>query len=335
MPKNFKKVLEAIPEEDVANYRMNNKKFEISEEIEVRNLLAGDYWKYVYTAKCIHKNYSDWISHSKDSLDILSNYIEEDSYTLRCIINAVACKIHDGKSSFPLENLSVDEFQAAIKLYVFSIRFGYYLWDIDNICTSVDIINFFIKNNSMPLPPLPFCNNQEQRARVITYRLFSGSIFTGGKSYVEEMKNKDFHPQVSYKYHDDNFENKIKFFQLDYEMTCFAVEQTVDGEPRPTSKVAEFIRMRKCLVQDEFHSNSNAARCIGLLMYDTMASPEENIETTVKNFRFTDTYSKLDNIRIFKKSNNPFISDKDNLTLKRWLKTTKECIEKMSVLTVK
>ena len=241
MSRNFKKVLEAIPEEDVANYRMNNKKVDLSEDIKARNLLSGDYWKYIYTAKCIYKYHFDSISSSRNNLDILHNYVEEDSYTLRCIINAIACKLAGEKTSFPLETLSTEEFQAAKKLYVFSSKFGYYFWDIDNVCNPKDLIDFFIKNNSMPLPPLPFCSNQEQRARVITYRLFSGSIFTGRESFVEEMENKEFHLPISFKFKDANFEKNLKNASLEQKMTCLAVEQTTEGEPKSTNEVTEFI----------------------------------------------------------------------------------------------
>ena len=52
-------------------------------------------------------------------------------------------------------------------------------------------------------------------------------------------------------------------------------------------------------------------------------------------FKNSDIFKKIESIRLFKKSNNVYISDKDNGTLKRWLKITQECIEKMAVLPFK
>ena len=55
----------------------------------------------------------------------------------------------------------------------------------------------------------------------------------------------------------------------------------------------------------------------------------------INRFKSSDIYRKIETIKLFKKSNNIYISDKENSILKRWLNTTQECVEKVAVLSFK
>ena len=48
MPKHLRTVLKNISKDDVANCRRSKKQIEKSEDIKIRDLLSGDYWKFVY-----------------------------------------------------------------------------------------------------------------------------------------------------------------------------------------------------------------------------------------------------------------------------------------------
>lgn len=316
------------------NFKQNSENIivESTEELEIRNILSSDYWKFVYTAECAHKNYSDLINMCRNSFEILSKYIDDEYYTLRCIINASLCKINSQKSAYSLTNLSSDEARAAVDLLLFSCKFGYYFGDIYDKCGSDDILDFFIKHNSMPIPPLPFNSNDEQRARIATYKMAVGTIFAGRESFKEEMKNTKFTYSIESEFGDKSFGKKIKRTNFRQKVTEISIEQIFDGEPRQVHELAEIIKMRKCIVTDSYYSGSIPARCIGLIMYNAMTSSEEPYDDVVNRFKSTVQYEKINNIRLFKNSGNAYISDKDNSILKRWLKATHKCVEKMSVL---
>lgn len=335
MTKDFKEILKAVSEDDVAACRKNNKRIKTTEDIEIRNLLAGDYWKFIYTAKHVHKNHYEFINTNRNNLEMLSCYIDEEYFTLRCIINALVCKLSGAAATYPLETLSEKERRAALELLIFSCKFGYYFWDIDGACSSDTLLDFFQKNGSMPIPPLPYNSNEEQRARYATFKIAIGTIFVGRESFIEDMKNTTDTLQISSQFHDDDIENKINGIRLQRKIKDLSLEQMLDGDPRPINEVAELIKMRKCIIPDSFHSNSIPARCIGLLMYDSMVSPDEDYNDIVDRFKSTDKYKQMDKVRLFKKSDNAYISDKDNSMLKRWLKTTQNCVEKMAVLPFK
>jgi len=335
MPKDFRTILKNIPEDDVANCRRSNKKIKKNEDIEIRNLLSGDTWKFVYTSKHVHKNYDNLINTNRKNLEILSHYIDEEYFTLRCIVNAIACKIVGEANAYPLKTLSKKECCAALELLFFSYKFGYYFWDIDRKCDSNDILDFFIKHGSMPIPALPYSSSNEQISRIITFRIALGSMSEVRDSFIEEMKNRKFTFSINSQFSDDNFEKKLKEIEIQHKMTDIGIEQILDGDPRQVDDVAGLVKMRKHVVPDNFHSDSTPARCIGLLMYDFMASPGEPCEDIISRFKSSEKYREIETIRLFKKSDNAYISDKDNGTLKRWLKTTQECIEKMAVLAFK
>lgn len=307
----------------------------IIEDIEIRNLLSGDYWKFIYTATHIRKNHHKLIITNRKNLEILYSYIDNEYYTIRCIINASYCRICKMPVSYPLEKLNKEEMHAVAGLLTFSVNYGYYFWDIDTACNSSDILNFFIKNDAMPIPPLPFNSSEEQRARLITYRMVIGLIADARQAFTEEMKIKPSTFSISSQFGDVNFERKIKEIELQRKMTDLAIEQILDGEPRQRDDVAKLIKMRKCVVPDSFHADSNPARCIGLLMYDNIISPSEACDDIIGKFKTSELYQKIEIIKLFKKSNNPYISDKENSILKKWLNTTKECVEKMAVLSLK
>ena len=335
MPKDFRTILRNIPEDDVANFRKNNKQIKKNEDIEIRNLLSGDTWKFVYTAKHVHKNHHNLINNNRNNIEILFRHIDEEYFTLRCIVNALACKIAGEATAYPLETLSEKERCAALELLIFSCKFGYYFWDIDRKCDSNDIFDFFINHDSMPIPVLPYNNSSEQRARIITFSIALGSIFEVRESFIEEMKNKQFTFSMNSQFGDDNFEKKLKEIEIQHKMTDIGIEQILDGDPRQVDEVAKLVKMRKLVVPDNFHSDSTPARCIGLLMYDIMVSPGEPCDDIISRFKSSEKYREIETIRLFKKSDNAYISDKDNGTLKRWLKTTQKCIEKMAVLPFK
>ena len=335
MTKNFKNVLKVVSEDDVADCRRNNKKNEITEDIEIRNILAGDYWKFIYTAKHVSKNHQESININRNCLNTLSHYIDEEYFTLRCIINACVCDICGEPTAYSLTSLNDDEIHAAARLLLFSQKFGYYFWDIDGACSSDTLLDFFQNNGSMPIPPLPYNSNEEQRARYATFKIAIGTLFIGKESFIEEMKNNKPKFEIASQFHDDNFEKKIKQIRLQSKIGDITIEQMLDGDPRPINEVADLIKMRKCIIPDSFHSNSIPARCIGLLMYDSMVSPDEDYNDIVDRFKSTDKYKQMDKVRLFKKSDNAYISDKDNSMLKRWLKTTQNCVEKMAVLPFK
>ena len=318
MPENFKTALENI-----------------TEDTEIRNFLSGDYWKFVYTATHIHNNHHDLINANRKNLEILYPYIDEEYYSLRCIINASYCRICKMPTSYPLEKLNKEEIHAVAGLLTFSVNYGYYFWDIDTACNPSDVLHFFIKNDVMPIPPLPFNSSEEQRARLITYRMAIGLISDARESFIEEMKNKQFTFSMNSQFGDDNFEKKLKEIEIQHKMTDIGIEQIFDGDPRQVDEVAKLVKMRKLVVPDNFHSDSTPARCIGLLMYDIMVSPGEPCDDIISRFKSSEKYREIETIRLFKKSDNAYISDKDNGTLKRWLKTTQKCIEKMAVLPFK
>jgi hypothetical protein len=332
MTKDFKEILKAVSEDDVAACRKNNKRIKTTEDIEIRNLLAGDYWKFIYTAKHVHKNHYEFINTNRNNLEMLSCYIDEEYFTLRCIINALVCKLSGAAATYPLETLSEKERRAALELLIFSCKFGYYFWDIGSVCSSTDILNFFCNNGAMPSPPLPYYSNNEQMARIATYKMAIGTLFIGKESFIEEMKNNKPKFEIASQFHDDNFEKKIKQIRLQSKIGDITIEQMLDGDPRPIEEVADLIKMRKPIVPDCFHPNSIPARCIGLILYDSMVSLDEKCDDIVGRFKASDKYKDLERVRLFKKSDNTYISDKDNSTLKRWLKTTQNCVEKMAVL---
>ena len=318
MPENFKTALENT-----------------TEDTEIRNFLSGDYWKFVYTATHIHKNHHDLVNDNRKNLEILYPYIDEEYYSLRCIINASYCRICKMPTSYPLEKLNKEEIHAVAGLLIFSVNYGYYFWDIDTACNPADVLHFFIKNDVMPIPPLSFNSSEEQRARLITYRMAIGMISDARESFIEEMKNKQFTFSINSQFSDTNFERKIKEIELQRKMTDIAIEQIIDGDPRQLDEVAKLIKMRKCLVPDNFHADSNPARCIGLLMHDSIVSQNEPCDNIINRFKSSETYRKIGTIKLFKKSNNIYISDKENSILKRWLNTTQECVEKVAVLSFK
>ena len=305
------------------------------EETKILNLLAGDYWKFVYTARHISKNYQNLIYDNIDNLKILSPYIDDEYYQIRCIINALACYMAGKETTYQLEKLHIVEACAAVKLLEFSCKFGYYFWDIYNVCNSNNLLDFFIKHGSMPNPALPYCNSHEQLARIITFRMAIGIKPEVRESFIEEMKNEQYTFSISSQFNDDNFENKIKQIKFQRKMKDIIVEQIIDGEPRQVEEIAEQIRTRKEVVSDNFHYDSIPARCIGLIMFDSIVSPDESYDNIISKFKTSDIFKHIESIRLFKKSNNCFISDKDNGTLKRWLKITQECVEKMAVLPFK
>ena len=335
MIEDVKNSLKAVSETDVAACRKSNKSIKNTEDTEIRNFLAGDYWKFIYTSKYVRKKYQKLIDFNRNCFDVLSSHIDEEHFTLRCIINACVCDICGEPTAYSLANLNDNEIYAATGLLLFSQKFGYYFWDIDSVCNSDAILDFFQKNGSLPIPPLPYNNNEEQRARIATYKVAMGTIFEGRESFIEEMKNTTHIFQILSQFHDDDIENNIKKIRLQSKIKDLSIEQMLDGDPRPVDEVADLIKMRKCIVPDSFHSDSIPARCIGLLMYDSMISPDESCDDIVDRFKSTDKYKYIDKFRLFKKSDNAYISDKDNSTLKRWLKTTQNCVEKMAVLPFK
>ena len=305
------------------------------EETQIRNLLAGDYWKFVYTARHIFKNYQNLINENTENSIFLLPYIDEEYYQIRCIIHALVCNKLRKETTYQLEKLHEGEIYAAVKLLEFSCKFGYYFWDIVNVCDPNDILDFFTKRGLMPIPPLPFCNSHEQLARFITFRMIIGTKPEMRESFIEEIKNEKYTFSISSQFKDDNFEKKLKQIKFQCEVKDRIVEQIIDGEPRPVEEVAELIKIRKVVVPDNFHYDSIPARCIGLIMYDFIVSPDESCDSIISKFKNSDIFKKIESIRLFKKSNNVYISDKDNGTLKRWLKITQECIEKMAVLPFK
>lgn len=335
MSNNLTKALESISEENVAHCRKTNKKIELTEDVEIRNLLAGDYWKFVYTAMFVNKYHQDLISLHRRNLNALCQYFDEEYYTLRCIINALACKFSGEPASHNLDSLKEYDLNAATQLLIFSCSFGYYFWDIDKPCTSDEIIDFFIKVGSTPMPPLPFNNSDEQIARIATFKLAIGTIFTGRESFIEEMKGKKNTYKFELSTEESGIENKLKRLALQHQIAKTTVDQMHNNEPRTVAEVSEMIKMRKCVVQDQFSHDSIPARCIGLLLYEIMISSGKGIDDTINAFKSTDTYQNLLTIRLFKKSSNVYLSDKDTLTLKRWLKITQACIEARAVLPLK
>ena len=318
MPENFKTALENIPE-----------------DTKIRNLLSGDYWKFIYTAIHIHNNHHNLINANRKNLEILYSHIYEEYFTIKCIIHAAYCRICKVPTRYPLEKLNKEEIHATAGLLTFSANYGYYFWDVDTACSPADLLHFFIKNGVMPIPPLPFNNSEEQRARLITYRMVIGLIPDVRESFIEEMKNKQFTFSINSQFSDGDFERKLKEIELQRKMTDIAIEQILDGEPRQLDEVANLIRMRKRVVPDNFHADSNPARCIGLLMYDSIISPNETCYDIISKFKSSEIYRDIETIKLFKKSNNIYISDKENGILKRWLNTTKECVERMAVLPFK
>ena len=75
-------------------------------------------------------------------------------------------------------------------------------------------------------------------------------------------------------------------------MNDLIVEQIIDGEPRQVEEVAELIKMRKVVVPDNFHYDSIPARCIGLIMYDFIVSPDESCDSIISKFKNSDIFKK-------------------------------------------
>lgn len=335
MPKHLRTVLKNISKDDVANCRRSKKQIEKSEDIKIRDLLSGDYWKFVYTARYIFKNYQSLIYDNIKNLKILYPYIDDEYYQIRCIINALACYNAGKETTYQLEKLHIEEASAAGKLLEFSYKFGYYFWDIYNVYDSNSLLDCFITQGSMPNPALPYCNSHEQLARIITFRMAMGSKPEVRESFIDEIKNEKYTLSISSQYGDSSFEKKAKQLELQQKLRSSIIEQLNDGAPRQVEEVLELIKMRKVVVPDNFHYDSIPARCIGLIMYDSIVSPDETCDDIIGKFKTSDIFKKVESIRLFKKSDNAYISDKDNYTLKRWLKITQECIEKMAVLPLK
>lgn len=334
MTEDIKKYLEIVPEEQVAAIRESNKYIENTEEIEIRNLLSCDFWKFMYTAKHIQKKRQDLLIRHRKNIEVLSKYADEDGYNLRSIINALSCKLNNEKYKFPLENLSENEYNAAKELLFFSLTCGYYFWNIDNICTSHELLNFFIEHGSMPAPPLPFNSSKEQMARCITYKAVFGTTFIGRESFIEEMKNTKINSSVSFKYGEDKniVQNKMKIIDFEQYGKKLNIDLMINGDPLRKEEIENIIKKRKCIVSDSFNSDSNPARCVGLLMYDDMIDFNGDVNDFIKSFKKSNIYNEINKIKLFKKSNNAFISDKDDLTLKRWIEITQNCVKNISVL---
>jgi len=62
-----------------------------------------------------------------------------------------------------------------------------------------------------------------------------------------------------------------------------------------------------------------------------MAKNDFACKDYIPTFKKTETYSKLSQSKIFKDSANPYLSDKEDITLKRWLQNTEKSILNMSV----
>ena len=251
------------------------------EETKILNLLAGDYWKFVYTARHISKNYQNLIYDNIDNLKILSPYIDDEYYQIRCRINALACYMAGKETTYQLEKLHIVEACAAVKLLEFSCKFGYYFWDIYNVCNSNNLLDFFIKHGSMPNPALPYCNSHEQLARIITFRMAMGSKPAVRESFIDEIKNEKYTLSISSQYGDSSFEKKAKQLELQQKLRSSIIEQLNDGAPRQVEEVLELIKMRKVVVPDNFHYDSIPARCIGLIMYDSIVSPDETCDDII------------------------------------------------------
>lgn len=343
MKNNFEDVMNSISVEKTAKIIENNKRIKEKqrkdkpEEVKIRDLLSGDFWKYIYTSRFIHINDNSLININKININTLSNYIDDEMYDIRCMINALACMLTDHPYSYPLDKLGSKEIMAVASLLDFSMKYGYYFWDIDNACNSNDIIDFFSKHNSTPLPPLPFGNNEEQTARALTYRMAQGTVFTGSESFIKEMKNNKYKSTIEYGYSDDkkalrNTVCKIEFSQDKIKQLIRLME---DGEPQKEEDIKEIITKRKSFVPDKFHSISNPGRCVGLVMYDYMLDNNYNINDCIKEFKKSEIYGRINSIKLFASSEDAYISDKEDIVLKRWILKTQECIKTRSVLTLK
>lgn len=343
MKNNFEDVLNSISVEKTAKIRENNKRIkekqrrDKSEEVNIRDLLSGDFWKYIYTSRYIHINDNNLININKININTLSNYIDDEMYDIRCMINALACMLAGHPYSYPLDKLGSKEIKAVAGLLDFSMKYGYYFWNIDNSCDSNFIIDFFSKHNSTPLPPLPFGNNEEQIARALTYRMAQGTVFTGSEYFIKEMKNNKYKLIIEIGHNDDkkalrNTVCKIEYSQDKIKQLIKLIE---DGEPQKEEDIKEIITKRKSFVPDKFHSVSNPGRCVGLVMHDYMLENNYNINDCINEFKKTEIYGRINNIKLFAFSEDAYISDKEDIVLKRWLLKTQECIKTRSVLTLK
>lgn len=320
--------------EQVSGKRKVNRQITRNDEQVLRGYLAGDFWKFAYVSKAILKDNYVGVLHEKYSY-FLDKYIDEDFYRLRSIVNAVRRK-HDGEAySYDLSSLSSEDMEAAEFYYIVANVYGYYLWDVYSLCSSSDLIVFYIHRSAVPLPPMPFPSNNEQKARAITLEAVCGVDFCLSDEFIKEISSKEIDYVISARPGDCDFENKVREVKMCHEGNSMQSDMVVNGDFCEYERIENFLKIRKIVVPDSFSNSSNAARCVGLLMYDEMLKVGCSVDCFIEYFKKSEMYRDLSEFRIFPCSSNPYLSDKDNLTLKRWLKTTELCIQEKSVFAFK
>ena len=294
-----------------------------NEQVELLQLLSQDFWKFKYTQlNALKKN--DVINFSCD-FNNLSRFYDEEYFILRQIISATMLDMDHKKYSFNLGKLTDVERDAAQRIFTFSFVYGYYYWDIALSCSAEQILNFYTKYKTTPRPPMPYPSNNEQRARRITYNAVMGIYTDFSKSYIEELKNAHFtscSPTISY---DSKNEEQIY-----YEFTLHnkAIKQALNNNFEEKDDIKSFMKLRRKHINDKFSISSNPARIVALFFYEKYGA--DNFDNNIELFKETDIYDKLNNIELFTGTNR-YLSDKDNATIKRWVKKTDDCVKTMSI----
>lgn len=308
-----------------------SKTIEKTQEQVLRDFLASDFWKFIYTSRNIAYNAPSLLADYDFYITDLDRVIDEEGYALRCAINAMSHQLCGRPYEYDLDSLSLDEASGIYFLLQNAVKYGYYLWDVRWACRAEEIVEFFIKYNYLPLPPLPFGNSEEQKVRHLTFRSVVGMLH-------DEIYCNDVHGVryvIDSSFNDADIDVKLRKIKFYHDFHSIHANLISTSEPLDEEYLVALQRDRKIVIDDGFQSNSNAARCIGLWMHDEMIRLGCEEGNAVDIFKKSDKYEKWSQVRLFHGSTNPYLSDKDNGTLKRWLRTTIRCVESMSVLSFK
>jgi hypothetical protein len=308
---------------------------ESSPEKVFRDFLAGDFWKFIYVARNVSMKYPSFSSSVYDDLCILAEYVDEEYHDLRCALNAEFRRLNGLKYLYELNAMRQSEINAVRRLLYSACMYGYYPWDIMNACFTDKILSFYMDHDGVPLPPRPFGNSAEQQARAITFSLVVGSVYTGSADSADRYGKEKVKYVVEAVPGEEGFDVELKRIKFYRDANTHIAKMMHDGDPRSSDVIKAFLRDRKSVVSDSFSAKSNAARCIGLVMYEEMVKVGRVADDFVCTFKGTEMYDDLSREKIFRDSNSPYLSDKDDLTLKRWLQNTEKSVLTMSVSSFK
>lgn len=297
---------------------------------EIQHIESIDFWHAEYVKRKYINEARQQAGHENIILVIEASLAalpppDYDYYNLRCMVNAYARILAEGKSAYNLSQHSKQELDAIGNLFCIAFNTGYYPWDILSPLDPQDLVQRLLSEGVLPSPPLPFGADDDMRAKALSYFLKEKITHQVGESFVREVEASDICRRITPEERDNDIKRAMRITEHSICSRKLHIK-LLRNEKIDVDDKKSYAIIRKKISEESFFLTSNLARAIGLMLYD------QQLSSNMKNNEVVE-WIFLSKIEI---KNNEFdLQNVDDSVVARWLSKTKKCIEEGQVLSFK